>query len=314
MTAIKKRLCQGVQWLETNCNSDGYWGIAAGFQSDIASTLFAIWAILVASNDFDRWRSTLDWILSQQNSDGGWPAVPGKKSVMFSVFYLRTILITYYARTREEKSISYYKTSIERVLEYILQAQHPNGGWSSIIGGDPNVHDTCHALGALKFFARLSRIPLRTIKTNIKSGILFLIDQRHTSSGGWGLAVDCPPDVHQTAHAIETLRLYDSIVRIEERTISEGFNYLLENQQEDGGWTIADGSIDNTAQVFMTFLNYHQNPPIKPICWSIRWLLYQQKKDGGWCSSLRTPTSCTLLTGANVAQIILAKEKLGNAI
>ena len=114
-------------------SSDGGWGSAEGFTSDIKRTSLALQALKAANyTDQSVISSALGYLLSTQNPDGGFGFYAGDDSNVYMTAMVLNTLLQY-------KPSYNLQASINNGVNYLLSKQNPDGGFGA---GSSTVYET----------------------------------------------------------------------------------------------------------------------------------------------------------------------------
>jgi hypothetical protein len=163
-------------------NSDGGWGLSAGYDSDALDTALAIPALLAANAGSAAIGRAVQFLLHNQNTDGGWGNATGAES--------RTaITATVLQALRAADS---HGAAIEDALALLQSRQNGDGGF----GDSPStVYDTALALQVFMDFERVERV-------DAQAAAAYLLG-RQLDDGSWG------GSTYATALAIATLKRFN---------------------------------------------------------------------------------------------------------
>ena len=145
----------GLKWLSKHQDKDGCWSLdkfnaagdcngqcsMTGTSSDAAGTGFGVLPFLGAgyTHKTGRYQTTvrksLDWLIQDQNKDGSFRSSGGGNMYAHGIASLA--LCEAYAMTKDPA----LKTPAQRAIDYIVRAQHAQGGWRYTPGtpGDTSV-------------------------------------------------------------------------------------------------------------------------------------------------------------------------------
>ena len=221
----------GTQWLLDNQNPDGGWGFSreygSGFLRDTAlagdvmsSGSAANWisaqqkpdggwenvdhtsraVIFLSDMGYDTTNAT-DWLIDAQNPDGGWGLTENYTSGAWEIALAVKALSKKY----------YWTPEIINGLNWLLYHQNPDGGWG-INESDPYITSV-------------------VIDSFLSAGISPIQPQLQNASA-WlkNQSLNCTSDVAMRLLTLDKMGLLDS------DTKEEGVQWLLDNQNEDGGW------------------------------------------------------------------------------
>ena len=260
-------------------------------------------------------RRGLDFVLRSARDDGSWP--------------IDTNLATW-VTTLSVNALADGDEQVDQLgcLDWILQCQTrkphsytgaaPGGwGWSDLTGSVPDADDTAGALLAISAIGRQRALCKdghieEPICSAAAAGIDWLLDLQNRDGGwptfcrGWGKLPFDRSGTDLTAHAIRALCAWtvnfkrdETQNRVDSRAISaieRAFDYLREQQREDGSWmplwfgnehtTGEENPIYGTAKVLLAYRDLGRLN-----CAEARrgfdWLLAAQDLGGGWGGSGR---------------------------
>lgn len=160
-------------------NSDGGWGIAAGYQSNPLDTALALSAL--SGTNPTAVDKAATYLLSKQNIDGGWSNAPGSPS---RATVTTTVL-------QALKAVGRHATVAPAALTWLKGKQNTDGGF----GDSPStVHDTANALQSFIALDAISQI-----RADDAAGYLLT---RQTTAGSW------EGSVYATASAVAALKRF----------------------------------------------------------------------------------------------------------
>lgn len=159
-------------------NSDGGWGIAAGYRSDPLDTALAVLALANGGATQAALDQAGQYLLAQQNADGGWSNAGGGPS--------RTTVTTTVLR-----ALGKHAPVAPAALTWLAAKQNTDGGF----GDSPStVHDTATALQTFMAFDAITQI-----RPDDAANYLF---SRQTVEGSW------EGSVYSTATALAALKRF----------------------------------------------------------------------------------------------------------
>jgi sporulenol synthase len=266
-------------WVIHNPNiTPGGWGFSNlnTINPDIDDTTAALRAIRTSAIEDDNYRKAWDrgvnWILSMQNSDGGWAAfeknvnkeilnmipVEGGKNLLIDP---STVDLT--GRTLEffgnYTQIDKNDPIIKRGVDWLSQNQREDGSWIGRWG--VFIYGTWAALTGLLAVGVSPR------ETNVQRGLNWLYEIQNPD-GGWGES--CRSDIvnhyvplktstrTHTAWALDALILAANEVTPE---INQGIKFLINNQVKD--WTPSYPKGSGMAGAF--YIDYHSYEYVWPL-------------------------------------------------
>ena len=203
-----------------------------------------------------------------------------------------------------------------KVLAWILGCQYkdvhpftgaqPGGwGWSDLTGAVPDADDTPGAMLALSQLSQrleLSDDEQERVSSAAEAGVSWLLDLQNRDRGwptfcrGWGRFPFDRSGNDLTAHVLRALLAWQEFMpsglrRRSERAIERGFEYLSDNQHENGYWLpLWFGNQDQVDEInpfygtAKVLLAYHEGGRLdtKPARIGLEWIRENQNVDGGW--------------------------------
>jgi prenyltransferase beta subunit len=246
ISSAQSNVDTGLNWLLVNQNSDGSYGNqgeisfrdteevlhtffllnqkSSQYQSGLqwsqnnkaSSTDFISRKILILSKENIDTTAGLNFLLDNQNSDGGWEITsPHESDTIDTALTLQALK----AVNCTDQNI------ISGALGYLLSTQNPDGGWGFYQGGDSNVYMTALIVDTLSQYKLIY-----SLQSQIDSGIAYLFS-RQNLDGGFGTS---PSTVYETALAF--LALIESGADIS-TIASKVINYLTSTQLSNGSWS-----------------------------------------------------------------------------
>jgi squalene-hopene/tetraprenyl-beta-curcumene cyclase len=154
-------------------------------------------------------KSGVDWILSLQNRDGGfptfcrgWGTLPFDRSGADLTAHALRVIGRGYSWSREPKP--YGEKAMPPALTYLKREQKSDGSWLPLWFGNQHApDDTNPVYGTSRVLAAYRDLGL-TKSPECQRGVTFLLSVQN-ADGGWGGAKDCPSSVEETALAVEVL-------------------------------------------------------------------------------------------------------------
>lgn len=258
----------------------GGWGFQDKntIQPDVDDTTASLRAIIrsVQSdiNMRQSWERGVNWVLSMQNDDGGWPAFEkntnSKLLEKFPIEKAKFILtdpssadVT--GRTLEllgtNTNLSIIHPSVRAGADWLLKNQEDNGSWYGRWG-------ICYIYGTWAAITGLIAIGLRPKNHSMYKAVLWLNDIQN-DDGGWGES--CKSDIKgkyiplKTSTLTHTAWAVDALISIESKPTKEiesGIKYLLENLEIED-WTAKYPTGQGMAGDF--YIHYHSYKYIFPL-------------------------------------------------
>ncbi|QDU63287.1 Squalene--hopene cyclase [Planctomycetes bacterium Pan216] len=266
---------RGVEFLVESAREDGSWAI---------DTNLATWVTTLAVNSLgdqfpaERAEAVRDWLLDQQyrtvhpytNADpGGWAwtdlpgGVPDADDTPGALLALRKL--PWCERTGQAVSLG---------LGWLLDLQNRDGGWPTFCRGwgylpfDRSAPDlTAHALRAMQVWRGVEFLPARTtrrIERSMEKGLTYLA-RKQRKDGSW-LPLwfgnqHCPDDENPTYGTSRVLAAYRDLDLLDREEARLGFDWLIRNQHESGGWGGGEGppSVEETTLALEVLLDVPDN-------------------------------------------------------
>ncbi|MEE9910189.1 MAG: carboxypeptidase-like regulatory domain-containing protein [Deltaproteobacteria bacterium] len=233
-------------------------------------------------------------------------------------------------------SITFAQTQAQiNGFNYLTSIQTADGAWNEGIVTD--FHNASTVLETLKLFNRIGstyNAGLQWLQLSLadntdyltKRIILFsqnninyqneltqLLALRNSLDGGWGLDVNFQSDNLDTALALQALK---KINYTDQTVIQTAINYLLSNQNTDGGWGFYSG---DDSRIFMTAIiskTLQQLSQTTALATAVNkgtaFIVSHQNTDGGFGSSPSTVYE-TALAYIALAAVTMDNTVLGNA-
>jgi sporulenol synthase len=260
--------------------SPGGWGFADlnTIHPDVDDTTAALRSltrmISIEPLYYRSWKKGLDWLLSMQNHDGGWPAFEkGIDNHLFNMLPIEgaefllgdpsTPDLT--GRTLEYlglyTNLSHHHRAIRRGVNWLLKQQRQDGSWYGRWG-------ICYIYGTWAVLTGLVAAGEKLDSPAIVKAVNWLqgIQQR---DGGWGES--CKSDKQRiyvslgTSTLTHTAWALDALISVSNKatdTINKGMAFLLENLDADD-WTTEYPAGQGMAGAF--YMHYHSYRYIFPL-------------------------------------------------
>ncbi len=141
-TMTEASVARGLRWISTQQLSDGGWGLRSS-RSDAAGTSLALLPFLGAGQTHqtgiyrDDVAKGLRWLIEHQKTDGDLRINTGGNHGMYAHGQAAIVLCEAYAMTGDEQ----LRIPAQKAIDFIVNAQHPAGGWRYSPGqaGDTSV-------------------------------------------------------------------------------------------------------------------------------------------------------------------------------
>ncbi|MBB6445267.1 terpene cyclase/mutase family protein [Bacillus benzoevorans] len=258
----------------------GSWGFADmnTIHPDVDDTTAALRSLTRTASaepfHYRSWKKGLNWILTMQNDDGGWPAF--EKRISNKVFNLLPIEGAEYllgdpstpdltGRTLEYLSLytnlGHHHRAIREGVRWLLKQQKQNGSWYGRWG-------ICYIYGTWAALTGLAAADIKSSSPAIAKAVKWLKEIQH-HDGGWGES--CKSDKQRMYVSLgastltHTAWALDALIAVSNRpteTISKGIAFLLGNLEVDD-WTTAYPAGQGMAGAF--YMHYHSYRYIFPL-------------------------------------------------
>jgi len=206
----------GVQWLESNQNTDYSWGDTTAFKSTrFVDTSEVINAFNLLNIKDTLYTNALNW-LSSITSDNN------------------------YISARRLIAISDSRIDLIQDLDRILNSLNEDGGWGGDCEHESTIVDTAFNLQALR---AVNYDDIETI-----SRALGYLTRRQNEDGGWGFYEGDESNVYMTAKVSRALQQFSQTIGLA-TAINRAADYLIEHQNGDGGFGSAESTVYETALV-----------------------------------------------------------------
>lgn len=284
---------KAIEFLIKSQRKDGSWPIDENlsvWNTAIALQTLASCGINLTRQEFE---NTRNWYIQQQRGrniytespPGGFPwthlsgGVPDGDDTGMSLVVLRLF------------GFSLQDSQIEKAIYWCQKIQNRNGGWPTFCKGwgklpfdRSSVDITAHILiGLIK-----SGVPEKS--RMIRRGVDFLLKEQ-LNNGSWTslwfgneLEKDKQNYIYATSQVIKALSLMKDTENVK-RAIKNGMNWILKNQNSNGGWGPIKGiesSPEETAFALIGLLESGINPMDIRLKKGVSYLLDKQNLDGSW--------------------------------
>ena len=192
-----------------------------------ARAAFLIMALDAAGTEKKRQAKAAQWLIANQNPDGGWGRSP--KTPSLSIY--TAVVLKALATAGSEKSD---KASVSKALAYLESMQNPDGGWPMQKGGKSLALGTAWVLNAFADFNVTKGNPL------VGRGLEFLMQCRKKHNGGFSIVPPAPEDPEVTAYVMLALVAQ----KANPDAVKQAAHYLTAVQLPDGAY------ISNTPMQF----------------------------------------------------------------
>ena len=290
---IKMSLNKAIRFLIKNQKPEGYW--IAGFPKESISTALGA-TVYTEYGKMEEAEKAINWLLNNQNEDGGWADIPGRKSDINCTACALAALTLY----------GYNDNGVKKAREWI----HSHGGYNqnlptelmtylayaNIISwdevevpllsmiSDPIMFDESEFVIAepMFFLERLSIMEVSLIKTILVGdsferafipNAIESIKKYQCKNGSWSV------EPHITGLALLAMKLCDYY----DESVAKALDWLVGIQDVDGGVPIAGGMpVTDTTLSTMALIDAGVKKEIIPLIKAKKWLLSAQTISGGW--------------------------------
>ena len=180
----------------------------------------------------------IEWLLALQNRDGGmptfckgWGKLPFDRSSPDISAHALLAFVSWQAVLPTELQARCQR-SIQRLLDWMKQAQAADGSWSPLWFGDqdaPQEQSLVYGTATATEYLSASSDPLAVLLA--AKGVRYLLAAQN-SDGGWGGTKGAPSKVTLTAKALSALASYPDC---DPQAIERGFDWLYQ-RYTDGTW------------------------------------------------------------------------------
>ncbi|MDQ1145598.1 sporulenol synthase [Bacillus sp. SORGH_AS 510] len=255
----------------------GGWGFSDvnTINPDVDDTTASLRAVSrMAQGELSAWDRGVNWCLSMQNDDGGWPAFErniDSKLLQFLPIEKGEFLIAdpssadLTGRTLEffgaYTNLSKEQTTIKQGVHWLLRNQEKNGSWYGRWG-------ICYIYGSWAAITGLRSAGISSSHSSIQKAVAWLHDIQN-KDGGWGESclsdskkTYVPLDISTLTHTSWAL---DALIAASKKTtpeIQNGITYLLKSLEKED-WTTAYPKGQGMAGGF--YMHYHSYRFIFPL-------------------------------------------------
>jgi squalene-hopene/tetraprenyl-beta-curcumene cyclase len=217
---------------------------------DTPGALLALERLGWAEEDYRAVKNGLDWLISLQNGNRGWPTfcrgwghLPFDRSGCDLTAHALRAFMAWFKRTNGKlyqtvwslMDEPYDLCAMEGGLNYLQATQRPDGSWLPLWFGNQHAPDdanptygTARVLAAYRDLAYL--VPDLMTSESARRGIAWLLSVQNTD-GGWGGAANTPPSIEETALAVEVLLDAGPVA---ETAVEHGLAWLIDRIEAGG--------------------------------------------------------------------------------
>ena len=272
---LESAISAGDEWMQSLRTHDG--GCREAINLNVWDTALSVISLeAVGGEEYSpQLRHAGQWLLANQNEDGGWPfsGLPGGNlpsdaddTALATLALLRA-------------GVSKDHVAIQRSLEWLRSHQSKNGGWGTYIPGTGDVSCvsiTSHAIEACLAMGELQEETQEAVDW-LKAAI--------TDSGCWS-------DLWLARNTYGTALAMVALIKSAQPLCAEverGARWLEENQNPDGGWgedmmgNGGESTVEQTA--WSTYALLLHDAGSSAAQEGLKYLLSRQNPDGSWPSS-----------------------------
>lgn len=213
----------GLQWLTSVQQADGYWG--EWNMPIMRNTTAAAEAYQVLDQTPPSYASALQWLSTAGSVNNDYVS---RRMTVFS-------------RTNNDISAD---------LNYLLSARKPDCGWGLDSENESGILNTALALQALR--------AVNYTDYSVLFGAVNFLTTNQNSDGGWGFNKGDSSNAYVTAIVLRTLASYNNITFNVQTNINNASAYLLAKQNPDGGFGSSPSTIYETALSIISLIESGQ--------------------------------------------------------
>ena len=287
-------------------------------------------------------KNAVRFLVDTVRSDGSWPIDTNLATWNTS---LAVRALDQHQTDTAELGLTDWRVSCQNVTRHPFTGAAPGGwGWSNLSGAVPDCDDTPAAILALDSIRQSPSFEpqdLPQIRHAAMNGIRWMIKLQNRDRGwptfcrGWGKLPFDRSGADLTAHVLRALKAWEEeLVAHEgvfadnpagfERVVQQGFQYLDEQQNDDGSWyplwfgnqdhPQEENPVYGTSKVLLAYIKWGRISN-QAADRAFQWLATHQNEDGGWGSGVAHQRSangkiCNQQAGSSVEETALALESL----
>lgn len=233
----------------------------------------------------------MDWVLSQQNSDGSW-SDKSATSIRDTSLIIGLLEELGTADEQVDKARNWLAAqepantdSISRraqvmgdasELDRLVQLQNDDGGWGLQASLESSVLDTSLAICAM------ATVNSSGFENEIQQGIAYVLSRRN-SNGAWSVNQSQQPSVTLTSRVLNSL----ACAGISSEPVQSTIDWLASQINNDSGFGDAGSTTRETTDAIGVFIRFRQTDKID-VDLALDYILSQQSTAGDWGGSVST--------------------------
>lgn len=258
-------------------------------------------------------RNAVRFLVDTVRSDGSWPIDTNLATWNTS---LAVKALDQHETDTADLGLTDWLLSCQNVIRHPFTGAAPGGwGWSNLSGAVPDCDDTPAAILALDSIRRspdFAPQDFPRIRNAVMNGIRWMIKLQNRDRGwptfcrGWGKLPFDRSGADLTAHVLRALKAWEKDLVSDkgvfandptgfERVVQQGFQYLDEQQNDDGSWyplwfgnqdhPQEENPVYGTSKVLLAYIKWGRISD-QPAERAFQWLATHQNEDGGWGSGV----------------------------
>jgi hypothetical protein len=229
-TLTEAAVARGLQWMSTQQKEDGGWGLKGG-NTDAAGTSLALLPFLGAgqTHQTGKYREQvskgLRWLIEHQRPDGDLRYRTSGNHGMYAHGQAAIVLCEAYAMTGDEQ----LRIPAQKAIDFIVEAQHPAGGWRYSPGQPGDLSVVGWQLMALQS-ARAAKLTVPDSTLELASH--FLDEVSHDDGSKYSYQARGGATETMTAEGLLS-RVYLGWNKQDNPQLTDGVNWLVDNHLPD---------------------------------------------------------------------------------
>ena len=258
-------------------------------------------------------RNAVRFLVDTVRSDGSWPIDTNLATWNTS---LAVKALDQHETDTADLGLTDWLLSCQNVTRHPFTGAAPGGwGWSNLSGAVPDCDDTPAAILALDSIRRspdFAPQDFPRVRNAVMNGIRWMIKLQNRDRGwptfcrGWGKLPFDRSGADLTAHVLRALKAWEKDLVSDkgvfandptgfERVVQQGFQYLDEQQNDDGSWyplwfgnqdhPQEENPVYGTSKVLFAYIKWGRISD-QAADRAFQWLATHQNEDGGWGSGV----------------------------